>query len=254
MAVQSRVAVVTGGNKGIGLAIGNSHFRISTGCYILNKNSIVRNLALQYPSSPLRSGPFTVYLTARSAERGNEAVETLNNDSQLKEAKVLSRDGGDSTIKFKELDISNAESIHAFGDFLKKEHPEGIDSVVNNAGIALNGFSKREILNSPLFPESILTQRPRRRYRKRNPPHKLPRHALSIPNLPAAHPPRRPSRQHRIHDGTPPKVLFTHPTSLPFRLPNVHRRLQRLDAEIHGGRRGREGERGRVDERGVCGE
>ncbi|KAK5132823.1 hypothetical protein LTR08_008625 [Meristemomyces frigidus] len=121
MAVQSRVAAVTGANKGIGLAI-------------------VRNLALQYPSSPLHSGPFLIYLTARSAERGAEAVKTLNNDPQLKKAKVLAQDGGETTIKFRELDISQSKSIQAFSEFLKTEHPEGIDIVINNAGIAMQGF------------------------------------------------------------------------------------------------------------------
>jgi hypothetical protein len=101
----------------------------------------VRNLALQYPSSPLRSGPFLIYLTARSAEQGAEAVKKLNNDPALKAAKVLVQDGGDTTIKFQTLDISDVGSIHAFRDFLKKEHPEGIDVVVNNAGIAMDGFS-----------------------------------------------------------------------------------------------------------------
>lgn len=100
----------------------------------------MRNLALQYPSSPLREGPLLIYLTARSAERGAEAVETLNNDPQLKKAKVLVKDGGDTTIKFRTLDISETKSIHEFAEFLHKEHPEGIDVVINNAGIAMDGF------------------------------------------------------------------------------------------------------------------
>lgn len=100
----------------------------------------MRNLALQYPTSPLRSGPLLIYLTARSAERGEEAVKTLNADPQLKRAKVLAQDGGDTTIKYRSLDISDKTSIHAFRDFVKKTHPEGIDVLVNNAAIALNGF------------------------------------------------------------------------------------------------------------------
>jgi len=112
---------VTGANKGIGLAI-------------------VRNLALQYPASPFKAGPFLIYLTARSAERGAEAVNTLNNDPQLKEAKVLAQDGGDTTIKFRELDISQTKSIQDFSKFMKAEHPDGIDILINNAGIAMQGF------------------------------------------------------------------------------------------------------------------
>jgi carbonyl reductase 1 len=91
-------------------------------------------LALNYPKSPLRSGPFLIYLTARSPERGSEAVKTLQNDPQLRDAKVLVQDGGNTTISYHELDISNKDSIHQFRDFLKKQHPDGIDIVVNNAG------------------------------------------------------------------------------------------------------------------------
>ncbi|GAB7364538.1 hypothetical protein MBLNU230_g5345t1 [Neophaeotheca triangularis] len=122
MAAQSRVAAVTGANKGIGLAI-------------------VRQLALQYPTSTISGSPFLIYLTARSADRGAAAVKELNNDPQLKQAKVLVQDGGDTTIKFAELDISQTKSIQQFRDFLKSEHPDGLDVVINNAGIAMDGFN-----------------------------------------------------------------------------------------------------------------
>ncbi|KAF4552221.1 Short chain dehydrogenase-like protein 38 [Elsinoe fawcettii] len=122
----TRVAAVTGANKGIGLAI-------------------VRQLALQYPKSPFHSGSFLIYLTARSAERGAEAVKTINNDPQLKQAKVLAQDGGDTTVKFKELDISNTMSIRDFAESLHKDHPDGIDFVINNAGIAMEGFDSNVV-------------------------------------------------------------------------------------------------------------
>jgi carbonyl reductase 1 len=80
-------------------------------------------------------------LTARSAERGAEAVKLPNSDSQLKAANVLAQDGGETTIKFQALDINDVASIHGFRDFLRKEHPEGIDVVVNNAGICMDEFS-----------------------------------------------------------------------------------------------------------------
>ena len=83
----------------------------------------------------MKSGPFLIYLTARSPERGAEAVKTLNEDRQLRQAKVLTQDGGDTTIEFYALDIAQSKSIHKFRDFLAKEHPEGIDIVVNNAGM-----------------------------------------------------------------------------------------------------------------------
>ena len=47
---------------------------------------------------------------------------------------MLARDGGDVTVKFHELDISQKGSIEVFRDMLVREHPEGVDAVVNNAG------------------------------------------------------------------------------------------------------------------------
>ncbi|RAQ99982.1 carbonyl reductase [Stemphylium lycopersici] len=117
----SRVGVVTGANKGIGLAI-------------------VRQLALQYPKSPLNAGPFLIYLTARDQSRGEAALKTLEQDTQLKEAKALKADGGLSEIKFHLLDITSSNSIQTLASHLKQAHGEGIDFVINNAGIAMDGF------------------------------------------------------------------------------------------------------------------
>lgn len=110
----ARIGAVTGANKGIGLAT-------------------VRQLALQYPKSALNTGPLLIYLTARDKGRGEAAVQSLYEDSQLKNAKALRGDGGLADIKFHQLDISDTMSIRTFSDFLGKEHGQ-IDFVVNNAG------------------------------------------------------------------------------------------------------------------------
>ena len=120
----SRIAAVTGANKGIGLAI-------------------VRNLALQYPSSAFNNGPLLIYLCARDKGRGEDAVKALEGDAQLKNAKALVQHGGLTTVKYHGLDISKTKSILDFAGYLEKEHPEGIDMVVNNAGIAMDGFGTR---------------------------------------------------------------------------------------------------------------
>ncbi|KAI8934729.1 hypothetical protein NX059_008419 [Plenodomus lindquistii] len=115
------IGVVTGANKGIGLAI-------------------VRQLALQYPTSPANSGSFLIYLTARDQGRGEAAIKDLEQDAQLKKAKALKADGGLSEIKYHKLDITDSSSMQSFAQDLQKAHGDGIDFVINNAGIALNGF------------------------------------------------------------------------------------------------------------------
>lgn len=121
MSKYTRTALVTGANKGIGYAI-------------------VRNLALEYPSSAFNNGPLLIYLTARDQKRGEDAVAALQQDDQLKKAKALASHGGLSTIQYHALDISKPQSIKDAAEFVKKEHPDGIDFVINNAGIALEGF------------------------------------------------------------------------------------------------------------------
>ncbi len=102
----------------------------------------MRQLALQYPNSPLNSGPFLIYLTARDQGRGEAALKNLEQDPQLKKANALKADGGLSEIRFHTLDITDSKSITTFAETLKRDHGDGIDFVINNAGIALDGFGK----------------------------------------------------------------------------------------------------------------
>jgi len=102
--------------------------------------AIVRQLALQYPKSPLNNGPFLIYLTARDKGRGEAAVKELQQDAQLKQAKALKADGGLSEIKFYAFDVTDKTSVKTLVDHLHQEHGDGVDFVINNAGIAMDGF------------------------------------------------------------------------------------------------------------------
>lgn len=68
-------------------------------------------------------------------------MKELAQDAQLKSAKALKADGGLSEIRFHALDVTDSSSITTLADHLKAAHGEGIDFVINNAGIALDGFS-----------------------------------------------------------------------------------------------------------------
>lgn len=52
----------------------------------------------------------------------------------------MQSDGGQSEIKYHQLDITNRKSLETFVAHLKQTHGDGIDFVINNAGIALDGF------------------------------------------------------------------------------------------------------------------
>ncbi|KAI3363471.1 hypothetical protein L3Q82_012082, partial [Scortum barcoo] len=86
-------------NKGIGLAI-------------------VRALCKQYQGD--------IYLTARDAGRGQEAVESLSKEGL--------------TAKFHQLDINDLNSITTAAAFFKEKYG-GVDILVNNAGIAFKSLS-----------------------------------------------------------------------------------------------------------------
>ncbi|CAF0831611.1 unnamed protein product [Adineta steineri] len=93
-----KVAIVTGGNKGIGYAIVDKLCSIFDGI---------------------------IYLTARDEELGLKAVQQLqesNSDAKNK-------------VKFHQLDITNVESIRRLADYIKKTH-NGLNILINNAAIA----------------------------------------------------------------------------------------------------------------------
>lgn len=92
----SRVAIVTGSNKGIGYGI-------------------VRNL-LKYPFDG------DVYLTSRDVQRGLDAVKQLKEEIGIES-------------KYHQLDIDDEDSIIKLRDFLASNY-NGLDVLVNNAAIA----------------------------------------------------------------------------------------------------------------------
>ncbi|XP_071857629.1 carbonyl reductase [NADPH] 1-like [Bombus fervidus] len=96
----TRVAVVTGGNKGIGFAI-------------------VKQLCKQFDG--------VVYLTARDVIRGQNAIKELEKEGL--------------NPKFHQLDITDEDSISTFHDYLERTY-DGLDVLVNNAGIAFKRFIK----------------------------------------------------------------------------------------------------------------
>ncbi|XP_047062975.1 short-chain dehydrogenase/reductase 2b-like [Lolium rigidum] len=92
-----RIAVVTGGNKGVGL-------------------ETCRQLA----SRGLR-----VVLTARNEARGLEAVEGVRR----------SGGGGQSDVVFHQLDVTDPASVGRLADFVKNQFGK-LDILINNAGIS----------------------------------------------------------------------------------------------------------------------
>uniref|UniRef100_M4EUT5 3-oxoacyl-[acyl-carrier-protein] reductase n=1 Tax=Brassica campestris TaxID=3711 RepID=M4EUT5_BRACM len=93
---ESRVAVVSGSNKGIGFEI----------CRQLAKNGM------------------TVILTARDEKKGLEAVEKLKRENGF----------SDQAILFHLLDVSNPDSIASLASFVKTRFGK-LDVLVNNAGV-----------------------------------------------------------------------------------------------------------------------
>lgn len=93
----------------------------------------------------MNNGPFLIYLTARDKGRGEAALKDLHEDAQLKQAKALKGDGGLSDIEYHALDITDPKSLDGFAHHLKQAHGDGIDFVINNAGIAMQGFGAKDL-------------------------------------------------------------------------------------------------------------
>lgn len=108
----------------------------------------VRQLALRYPGTE-PDGRMLVYLTSRDTARGEAALASLQSDEALKKAKALGEDGGMTDVRFRQLDIIHSGSIQALAKDLEGLHGKGLDFVVNNAGIAMDGFSAASLPQSP---------------------------------------------------------------------------------------------------------
>jgi len=83
--------------------------------------------------------PLRVYLTTRSPARGEDAITSLNLDSDLISHKKLAKDGGLVEIVCKELDMASSSSISSFVDGIRSEEERGVNILINNAGIAPEG-------------------------------------------------------------------------------------------------------------------
>ena len=98
-----KLAVITGGNRGIGLAIAKGLGKKFRG------NSIV--------------------VTARQEGDGQQAVEDLTKEE------------GGVTYSYQVVDITDAKSVKGLADRIKKEY-DGLDVLINNAGFAFKHSAK----------------------------------------------------------------------------------------------------------------
>lgn len=107
-----------------------------------SNKQVVRNLALSYKTSPRNhpSSPLRIYVCARDRSKGAHAIQSLHDDPALQSARALSSAGGLVELAARELDVTSQDSVDAFAGDMRAAHPDGIDVLVNNAGIASEGF------------------------------------------------------------------------------------------------------------------
>ncbi|KAJ8568338.1 hypothetical protein K7X08_027871 [Anisodus acutangulus] len=113
-----RIAVVTGGNRGIGLEI----------CRQLASKGVV------------------VILTARDEKKGAEAIDTLK-ESGL----------SNYYVNFHQLDVTEPSSIEVFKDFIKARFGK-LDILVNNAGILgvrTDAITNQDVARPELFHKEL---------------------------------------------------------------------------------------------------
>ena len=91
---------------------------------------IVRNLALDYPKSPLKTGPLLIYLTARSPDRGAAAVKELSEDQKLKQAKVQALLHGTEEEKRKENGAAKVIVVSKAGHHLYLDNPNEFNDYI----------------------------------------------------------------------------------------------------------------------------
>jgi NAD(P)-dependent dehydrogenase (short-subunit alcohol dehydrogenase family) len=94
-----RLAVVTGANSGIGLVT-------------------ARELAGKGAK---------VIVACRDSSKGNSAVDRMRID--------LAPNGNEADLEVRELDLADLSSVRAFAEGVIADHPDGIDLLVNNAGV-----------------------------------------------------------------------------------------------------------------------